>query len=83
LVGVMMRLNMMEKNLKTWSRNRDGNLSRDGLFRSRYFRILSNLWEVEPQPIKDILKEIRKEETSQFDWVPGYAGAWKAQRRWT
>jgi len=33
--------------------------------------------------LENVLKEIRKEERSQFDWVPGYAGAWRAQRRWT
>jgi len=28
----------------------------------------------------DILKEIRSAETCQFEWVPGYAGAWRAVR---
>ena len=46
-------------------------------------KILSGLRKESPEGIEEILKEIRKEERSQFDWVPGYAGAWRAQRRWT
>jgi len=52
------------------------------VYKSRH-RILSRMRIETPKGIESILKEIRKEETSQFDWVPGYAGAWKAQRRWT
>jgi len=63
-----------------WSRSRDGSLSGDGLYRARYFCLLSGLWEVEPQPIKQALKEIRAEETKAIRFVPGYAGAWKARR---
>ena len=63
-----------------WSRGRNGEMSRDGLYRSRYFRILSALWEVEPQSIKTCLREIRAEETKAICFVPGYAGAWRARR---
>ena len=83
LVGVTTNNNMKVRNrrdLTMWSRSRNGDLSRDGLFRSRYFRILSNLWETEPQPIKACLREIREEETSCIKWVRGYCGAWKAEK---
>jgi len=34
----------------------------------------------EPDTLLDILTKIRKEETYQFEFVPGYAGALKAVR---
>jgi len=63
-----------------WSRGRNGDMSRDGLYRARFFRFLLLLWEEEPQPIKQALKEIRAEETKAIKFVPGYAGAWRARR---
>lgn len=46
---------------------------------------LENVYKIldeatEPDTLLDILKEIRLMETSQFKFVPGYAGAWKAER---
>ena len=63
-----------------WSRSRNGSLSRDGLYRARYFCLLSRLWEAESPPFKQILREVRQEETKSIRWIPGYAGAWHAEK---
>ena len=63
-----------------WSRKTDGILSREGLYRARYFNLLSRLWEAEPQPIKACLREIREADTDSIRWVRGTWGALKAVR---
>ena len=49
-------------------------------FKIRQATKLMDVWEEEPQPIKQALKEIRAEETKAIKFVPGYAGAWRARR---
>ena len=46
----------------------------------RKHTLLSRMQVKPPEPIENILSQIRKTETSQFEWVQGYAGAWKARR---
>ena len=45
----------------------------------RKHTLLSRMRVKPPEPIESILKEIRKVETGQSEWVLGYAGAWRYQ----
>ena len=94
LSGVLRIISMMEKSLNrnlfhqkyyrrevnVWSLQPNGNMSGDGFYRARYFNLLSCLWEVEPQPIKACLREIREAEGKAIRFIRGYQGAWKAVR---
>ena len=94
LSGVLRIISMMEKSLNrnlfhqkyyrrevnVWSLHPNGNMSGDGFYRARYFKLLSRLWEAEPQPIKACLKEIREADTESIRWVRGTWGACKAER---
>ena len=63
-----------------WSLQPNGYMSGDGVYRARFFQILSRLWEAEPQPIKACLKEIREADTESIRWVRGTWGAVTAVR---
>ena len=70
MVGVMMWWSMMEQNQK----DKIGNTPL-GEALIRVEKVLDEA--TKPDTLLDILKQIRTTETSQTEWVPGYAGAWR------